>query len=80
MLHKHKNIKSQLFKGDNRSSFGFQLSCAHICTDLHRDVQVKQQPTKPQAEASEWVMMVGRNFQAKPTQVGEVGTEQDLPV
>lgn len=78
-LYKHKNIKSQLFKEDNSSSFGFQLSCAHIYTDVHRDVQVKQQPTLLQAGASEWVMMVGRNFQAKPTRVGEVGVEQDLP-
>lgn len=33
-----------------------------------------------QATGSEWVMMVvGRNFQAKHTEVGEVKVEQDLP-
>lgn len=76
-------MNSQLFKEDNKSSFAFQLTCAHIYRNVQGDIQVEQQPTLLQARASYWVvMMVGRNFsffQAKPTQVEELEVEQNLP-
>lgn len=50
-LYKHENIQSELFKEYNRSSFWFQLSCTHVYTDVHRDVQ---QPHMLQAVSGWW--------------------------
>lgn len=63
-LYKHKNIKSQLFKEDNRSNFGFQLSCAHTYTDVCRDMQAKRQPCCRLEPVSGWWWWGGISRQA----------------
>lgn len=45
-------MNSQLFKEDNKSKLGFQLSYAHIYTHVQGDIQVEQQAILLQARAS----------------------------
>lgn len=70
-------MNSQLFKEDNRSSFRFQLGCVQIM-EMYKGYS-SEATINSAAGQSKLVsdMVMGRNFQAKPTQMGELEVEQE---